>query len=174
MLSADNAAIANALVAGTVRVKGDLTMDSGSITINKIPDDGYISTYIIENSTMMSKDWLTDSNIPVVGWVYITYATSQILGDINVDASQEDVDGLEQAIEFINTYYPASSYGYSDILVLRDVNNVYIEFECQPIQKDPIDPTTYPEGTVFKVLTDGYYKDKKYKWNFYTWYVQTC
>jgi len=165
MLSADNAAIANALVAGTVRVKGDLTMDSGSITINKIQNDDYISTYIVENAINMSKDWLTDSNIPVPGWVYITYSTSQILGDVNVDASQ-DVDGLDQAIEFINTNYHASSYGYGDTLVLKDINNVYIAFECQPVQQASIDPTTYPEGTLFKVFTDGYYKDKIYKWNF--------
>jgi len=56
----DYAEVAKALVAGSVRVRGDITLDSGSITINKKEDSSIpIEAYIIANKPSMSKDWLS-------------------------------------------------------------------------------------------------------------------
>jgi len=165
MFTADNAAIADALLAGTIRVKGDFTMDSGSITINKVASTEYTLAYVLENNPFMGKDWLSLNGIPVPGWVYISYSSSELIGDENVDGSLL-VDGLEEAQAYIDSNYPANGYGYGDTLVILDSNGVYIQFECQPVGGEPLDPTAYPEGTIFKIASEGYYYDKRYKWNF--------
>lgn len=166
MFSADNAAIANALVAGTVRVKGNITMDSGSITINKLPEQSYVSVYILENETFMSKYWLTLGTVKKKEWFYVESSVSQMVGDVNIDGSQY-VTGQEEAKAFIDVSYPATEYSLNIVLVIKDSVGVYFKFNClEGNSFISLDPSTYPVGTVFSIKTEGIYKDKNYRWNF--------
>lgn len=95
MFTTNYAEVAKALIAGSIRVKGDITLDSGSITINKTEELEFIEVYIIDGIFPMTMGWLSLTNGGAA-----------------------------------------------------------------------LDPTSYDEGTIFKVLTPGYNKDKKFKWNF--------
>jgi len=93
LFTTDYAEVAKALIAGTVRVKGDLTLDSGSITINRTIVGAPINVYVLDGADLYGLNWLSEDNI------------------------------------------------------------------------DPIDVMVIETGTVFKVVSEGLWLDKCYKWN---------